>query len=96
MRHATLLLLAARRLVLPVAFVTAATGVVQAQPHVGNAPWCTNVMYYGGIRDCAFYSFEQCMQTAIGLSNACERNPWYVPERPQRRRPVRRHHRDRN
>jgi len=59
---------------------------VYAQPVTGRAPWCVNVSTAGGIPDCAYYSLEQCMESALGVSNQCERNPWYVPEPRQRSR----------
>ena len=61
--------------------VAMAAGVASAQPINGRAPWCATFSQYGGTLDCAYYSLEQCMATASGMSNQCSRNPWYV-ERP--------------
>ena len=63
-----------------------------AQPINGRAPWCANLSMYGGMLDCAYHSFQQCMATATGVSNQCTRNPWYVgpPEPGPRRRDQRR------
>ncbi len=62
-----------------------------AQPITGHAPWCVNVPFHGGNRDCAYYTLEQCMESARGVSNQCERNPWYEP--PPLRSSKRRYHR---
>jgi Protein of unknown function (DUF3551) len=50
----------------------------QAQAWDGRGPWCVDHRHYF---DCAFYSYEQCMQTARGESWSCSRNPLYVPPR---------------
>ena len=63
-----------------------------AQPITGHAPWCVNVPFHGGHRDCAYYTLEQCMESARGVSNQCERNPWFEPP-PPRRSSKKRHHR---
>jgi hypothetical protein len=58
----------------------------RAQPTYGDAPWCVNMSMYGGLLDCNYHTFGQCMATAIGVSNQCSRNPWYVePLRPRPR-----------
>jgi hypothetical protein len=48
----------------------------QAQPWDGKGSWCVEHRSY---YDCAFYSYQQCMATASGVSNVCSRNPLYVP-----------------
>jgi hypothetical protein len=63
----------------------------QAQPITGHAPWCVNMSFQGGIRDCSYYTLEQCMESARGVSNQCERNSWYVPEPRQQSRKRHRH-----
>jgi hypothetical protein len=70
------------------------TRSAQAQAWEGRGPWCYD-QFDGPGYDCSFYSYEQCMQTASGLSNSCSRNPLYVPPRtPASRTQVRpkRHH----
>lgn len=62
--------------------MTMAAGSASAQPINGRAPWCATFSQYGGTLDCAYYSLEQCMASASGMSNQCSRNPWYVEERP--------------
>jgi hypothetical protein len=62
------------------AALSALAASVQAQPITGHAPWCVVVPFHGGNRDCSYYTLEQCMESARGVSNQCERNPWYVPE----------------
>jgi hypothetical protein len=57
-------------------------GPAQAQPTIGHAPWCVVMGSQGGWLDCAYYTLEQCMATASGVSNGCTRNSWYVPEPP--------------
>jgi Protein of unknown function (DUF3551) len=73
-----------------VAFVgmMVAAGGASAQPINGHAPWCGTFSQYGGTLDCAYYSLEQCMAGASGVSNQCSRNPWYAgpPDPRQRRR----------
>jgi len=64
-------------------------GAAQAQPAIGHGPWCVVMSSQGGWLDCAYYSLEQCMATASGLSNGCTLNSWYEPEPP--RRPRKRH-----
>ena len=69
------------------ALVLATTHVAQAQVAVGYAPWCANMGDFGFELECFYYSREQCMARASGVTNSCTANPWYVPDR----RKVRRH-----
>ena len=55
-----------------------------AQPINGRARWCVNLSHFGTL-DCAYHSLEHCMASALGVSNQCSLNPWYV-ERPHPRR----------
>ena len=45
-----------------------------------NYPWCA---IYGGFDDggtnCGFTTLQQCMDTARGMGNLCQRNTQYVP-----------------
>jgi hypothetical protein len=50
------------------------------------APWCANLGGRDGGWDCGYYSFEQCMATARGLSNNCQPNPWALAAPPAQRR----------
>jgi hypothetical protein len=52
-----------------------------------TAPWCANLGGRDGGWDCGYYSFEQCMATARGLSGNCQPNPWVLdaPRPPPRR-----------
>jgi hypothetical protein len=65
---------------IPFAVVMAvlATGPASAT----NYPWCTTgaSQEFGG-RNCGFVSFEQCMQSARGNGQFCERNPM-LEEKP--------------
>jgi hypothetical protein len=58
-----------------------AAPAAQAQPWMGRGSWCTDLLEGAGY-DCAFYSFQQCMATASGVTNYCTPNPLYVPLRP--------------
>ena len=66
---------------------TIAADVANAQPINGRAPWCATFSQYGGTLDCAYYSLEQCMASARGMSNQCSRNPWYAGPTDPRYRP---------
>jgi hypothetical protein len=67
--------------------VTMAASAASAQPINGRAPWCVNLSHFGGTLDCAYYSLEQCMAGALGVSNQCSLNPWYEgPPDPRPRR----------
>ena len=61
----------------------------QAQAYQGHAPWCANLGYLGTGWECAYYTLQQCMARASGITNNCSANPWYVPERAPRRYPRR-------
>ena len=53
------------------------------------APWCAYLGGFGGNFDCAYYSLEQCLETARGLGGYCSPNPRavYRPnQRPRRSR----------
>jgi hypothetical protein len=74
-----------------VAVTPLATGDARAQFAQGHAPWCADLSVLDGATlECAYFTFEQCMARASGISNHCSVNPWYVPERPR----ARRQHRD--
>jgi Protein of unknown function (DUF3551) len=60
---------------------TTIAGVASAQPINGRARWCVTLSHFGGTLDCAYHSLEQCMASALGVSNQCSLNSWYV-ERP--------------
>ena len=48
-----------------------------------NYPWCTTGAGHDfGARNCGFVSFEQCLQTARGNGQFCERNPMLAPPSP--------------
>jgi hypothetical protein len=57
--------------------------------YTGTAPWCAYMGYLGTFYECNYYSLEQCMERASGVSNSCTVNPWYVAE-PARAKPRRR------
>jgi hypothetical protein len=70
------------------AFSVLGAPTAQAQMYAGRAPWCADNGYVGVGFECAYYSFEQCMARASGISNVCSQNPNYVRERPPGRVPV--------
>jgi hypothetical protein len=53
------------------------------------APWCAATGGFGSTWDCSYYTFEQCMATARGLSNYCAQNPRYIEQQSRKRRPPR-------
>lgn len=50
--------------------------VASAQPTNGRARWCMTFPERGTY-DCAYHSLEQCLASAIGVTNQCSLNPWY-------------------
>jgi hypothetical protein len=70
-----------------VGVMSLATGDAQAQFTQGRAPWCADLSNLDGVTvECQYYTFEQCMARASGISNHCSVNPYYVPRRPYARR----------
>lgn len=65
-----------------VATMAFSPSVAQAQAWAGRGSWCVDMLEGAGF-DCSFYSFQQCMATASGVTNACSRNPLYVPPQTQ-------------
>ena len=59
-------------------------GIVLAAAAIGtpakaqNYPWCAQYGGPGGT-NCGFTSFEQCMQTLLGMGGFCVQNNWYQP-----------------
>ena len=51
-----------------------------------GAPWCAASGGRGSAWDCSYYSFEQCMATARGLSSNCAPNPRYIERQSRKRR----------
>jgi Protein of unknown function (DUF3551) len=60
-------------------------GVASAQPIIGRARWCMTLPL-GGMMQCSYYSLEQCMVYAHGVSNQCSLNPWYEGPPPRQRK----------
>jgi Protein of unknown function (DUF3551) len=76
------LLLAGSALVTLIAISVSVPSVVHAQAWAGRGSWCVDPIDGPGF-DCSFYSYQQCMATAWGLTNSCSPNPLYVPPRTQ-------------
>jgi Protein of unknown function (DUF3551) len=51
-----------------------------------RAPWCAYLGGMGGGFECAYYTFEQCMETARGLGGYRSPNPYAVVDNPNRTR----------
>ncbi len=78
--------------------LTAPGSDAKAQGFEGHAPWCANMGGEGPGWECDYYTFEQCMARASGITNSCNRNPFLVQVPPPVvRGPVRapRHRHDR-
>ena len=52
---------------------------VRAAAAESYRPWCVQYLdEHSSASSCAFYSFEQCMETARGNGAFCHQNPWYL------------------
>jgi hypothetical protein len=51
-----------------------------------NAPWCFSESgnRASGAVTCAFYSFEQCLETLRGIGGSCAPNPFFSYGKPYR------------
>lgn len=47
-----------------------------------NYPWCALYAQSGGVRSCAFATFEQCLDTVRGIGGYCAPNPLIAPAPP--------------
>ena len=47
--------------------------------------WCLAHSNQDGIVECSFATFQQCLDTRLGVGGSCQPNPAYQPA-PQRRR----------
>jgi hypothetical protein len=58
-----------------------------------NYPWCAEYGFKGGVRNCGFVSYAQCMATVSGIGGYCQQNPMYrpAPPAPRKARKARRH-----
>ena len=73
-------------LVFFVAFATPWAGASDAFAQYQATPWCAASGGFGSAWDCSYYTFEQCMATARGLSNYCAQNPRYIDRQARKRR----------
>ena len=65
-------------------YLVVLSGAARAQPIDGHAPWCA-LMGDSFQLDCGYYSLQQCMARASGVTNQCTPNSWYVPQGPRGR-----------
>jgi hypothetical protein len=78
-----------RRVVLALAFgltIVSWSGAGEALAQYQAAPWCAATGGFGSAWDCSYYTFEQCMATARGLSNYCAQNPRYIAKQSRKAR----------
>lgn len=40
-----------------------------------RAPWCLQHSDLSGMFECAFYTFQQCMEARLGVGGYCQPNP---------------------
>jgi len=67
------------RLLLFLGIVIAMTGI-GTRAEAQDYPWCAQYAGGGGgVRNCGFTSFEQCMETVRGMGGFCEQNTQYIP-----------------
>jgi hypothetical protein len=68
------------------AAVAATLALVSLSPAAAPVyPWCTTgASQEYGARNCGFVSFEQCMDSARGNGQHCDRNPFYEGPPPVR------------
>ena len=64
-----------------VAVVAAAAADVEpadAKRRSGPPPWCNQGNYMtGGVRECSYYTLEQCLASQSGVGGTCIPNPVY-------------------
>ncbi len=59
--------------------VATAAGATRA-PAQTNYPWCAQYGgSAGGVQNCGFISYDQCMETLSGMGGFCNQNTQYVP-----------------
>ena len=78
-----------RPLLLAFVFVLVAgpwAGTSSALAQYQAAPWCAAQGGMSSAWDCSYFTFEQCMATARGLSSNCAPNPRYIDKQARKRR----------
>ncbi len=65
-----------RRFLLTVAVIIPGLGATAIPAAATSYPWCARYSTTGG--ECAFNSFEQCMETLSGIGGSCIDNPGYA------------------
>lgn len=58
-----------------------------AEAGSGRQHWCANTVA-DGMRDCSYFTLQQCLTTLSGQPGYCSVNlrQWFEPEEPSRRR----------
>jgi hypothetical protein len=63
-----------------VGILVATAGCWTAAQAQTNYPWCAQYGgSAGGVQNCGFVSFDQCMDTLRGMGGFCNQNTQYVP-----------------
>jgi hypothetical protein len=69
-----------RRLLFVFGILVATTAIGTCGSLETNYPWCAQYGgSAGGVQNCGFVSFEQCMATLSGMGGSCVQNTQYVP-----------------
>ena len=75
------------RMIITITIAALALGALGQRPSVAAVlPWCEYGALTGGMYDCSYATFAQCMRTARG-DGQCERNPrfdwpYFISGRP--------------
>lgn len=67
------------RAILLASVVLAGVACIGTHAKAQNYPWCGFYGGKGGVTNCGFVSFDQCMATVSGTGGICMRNTQYVP-----------------
>ncbi|MGA3310957.1 MAG: DUF3551 domain-containing protein [Xanthobacteraceae bacterium] len=68
------------RVLLFVLGILVGAAAIGTRAEAQNYPWCADYGgSWGGVSNCGFTTFQQCMTTLSGMGGFCERNNQYVP-----------------
>lgn len=74
------------RILVTSSLVVAAIGgslLATAPAKAQNYPWCAEYGGRAGGTNCGFSTWEQCMETRLGMGGFCVRNYMYEPPAPR-------------